>query len=79
MSYLFFKKMELREAVKKLDQVNPRARICKRLRSPVINSKESIPPAYVAWLAGTSNKVVIREEPGKGASREMKRTNRIRD
>ncbi len=28
------------------------ARICKRLRSPESDSKESIPPAYVAWLAG---------------------------
>jgi hypothetical protein len=30
-----------------------RARICKRLRSLGIDSKESIPPAYVAWRAGT--------------------------
>ncbi len=75
---MFFKKMELLEAVKKLDQVNPRARICKRLRSPVINSKESIRPAFVACLAGTSNRVVAREEAGKGASRKRKRTNRIR-
>ncbi len=30
-----------------------RARICKRLRDPRIDSKESIPPAYVAWRAGT--------------------------
>ncbi len=29
-----------------------RARICKRLRSPGIDSKESIPPAYVVWRAG---------------------------
>ncbi len=29
-----------------------RARICKRLRSPGIDSNESI-PAYVAWRAGT--------------------------
>ncbi len=35
------------------------ARICKRLSSPGIDSKESIPPAYVAWLAGTSNKVFV--------------------
>jgi hypothetical protein len=33
--------------------------ICKRLRSPGIDSKESIPPAYLAWLAGKSNRVVI--------------------
>jgi hypothetical protein len=31
-----------------------RARICKRLRSPGIDFKESIPPAYVASRAGTS-------------------------
>ncbi len=30
-----------------------RARIFKRLWSPGIDSKEWIPPAYVAWLAGT--------------------------
>ncbi len=30
-----------------------RARIFKLLRSPGIDSKESIPPAYVAWRAGT--------------------------
>ncbi len=28
-------------------------RICKRLRIPGIDSKESIPPAYVAWRSGT--------------------------
>ncbi len=36
-----------------------RARICKRLRSPGIYSKESIPPAYIAWRAGASNSVVV--------------------
>jgi hypothetical protein len=36
-----------------------RARICKRLRSPGIDSKESIPPAYVARRAGTSNRFVV--------------------
>jgi hypothetical protein len=35
------------------------ARICKRLRNPGIESKESIPPAYVAWRAGTINWVVV--------------------
>jgi hypothetical protein len=30
-----------------------RARIFKRLLSPRIDSKEWIPPAYVAWRAGT--------------------------
>jgi hypothetical protein len=33
-----------------------RARICKHLRSPGIDS--TITPAYVAWRAGTSNRVV---------------------
>ncbi len=32
----------------------PSAQICKRLRSPGINSNESIPPAYVAWRAYTT-------------------------
>jgi hypothetical protein len=36
-----------------------RARICKRLRSPGIDFKKSIPPAYVAWRAGTSKRVVV--------------------
>jgi hypothetical protein len=31
----------------------PRARIFKRLWSPGIDSKALIPPAYVAWRAGT--------------------------
>ncbi len=35
------------------------SRICKHLRSPGIDSKESIPPAYVAWQAGASNRVVV--------------------
>ncbi len=36
-----------------------RARICKRLRSPGIDFKESIPPAHVAWRTGTSNRFVV--------------------
>jgi hypothetical protein len=36
-----------------------RARICKRLWSPGIDSEETIPPAYVAWRAGTTNRVVV--------------------
>jgi hypothetical protein len=35
------------------------ARICKRLKSPEIDSKESIPPAYLAWWAGSANRVVV--------------------
>ncbi len=36
-----------------------RARICKRLRRPGIDSEDSIPPAYGAWRAGTINRVVV--------------------
>jgi hypothetical protein len=36
-----------------------RARICKRLWSPGIESEESISPAYVAWRAGTPNMAVV--------------------
>jgi hypothetical protein len=36
-----------------------RARICKRLPSPGIDSEESIQSAYVAWQAGTTNRVVV--------------------
>jgi hypothetical protein len=36
-----------------------RAHICKRLRSPGIDYKVSIPPAYVAWLASMSNRVLV--------------------
>ncbi len=36
-----------------------KARTCEDLRIPGIDSKESITPAYVAWRAGTSNRVVI--------------------
>jgi hypothetical protein len=32
-----------------------RARIFKLLRNPRIDSKESIPPAYVAWRVGSTN------------------------
>ncbi len=35
------------------------ARICKRLWSPGIDSEESIPPAYVVWRAGKTNRVVV--------------------
>jgi hypothetical protein len=35
-------------------EIANRARICKRLRSPGIDSKESIPPVFVAWRAGTT-------------------------
>ncbi len=37
----------------------PPLQICKRLRSPEIDSKESTPPACVARKAGMSNRVVV--------------------
>jgi hypothetical protein len=36
------------------------ARICKHLRSPGIDTKESILPAYVACRAGTKTLFVVR-------------------
>ncbi len=36
-----------------------RTRICKRSRRSGIDSEDSIPPAYVAWRAGTTNRVVV--------------------
>ncbi len=41
------------------------ARIFKRLWSPGIDSKELIPPAYVAWRAGTTNRVVVQARQSK--------------
>jgi hypothetical protein len=35
------------------------ARICKRLRRPGIDSEDIIPPAFVAWQSGTTNRVVV--------------------
>jgi hypothetical protein len=42
-------------------QITARARICKRLRSPGIDSKESIPLAYVALRAGMITMFVVLE------------------
>jgi hypothetical protein len=42
-----------------INNAGPRARICKRLRSPGIDSEKSIPLAYVARRAGTTNTVFI--------------------
>jgi hypothetical protein len=42
-----------------------RADICKRLRSPGIDSEESIPPEYVAWRASTTNRVDVPARQGK--------------
>ncbi len=44
----------------KMGEPGIRARICKRLRSPGIDSKESIPPGFVAWRAGTT--ILLRLE-----------------
>ncbi len=41
------------------DESSTRARICKRLKRPEIDSEDSIPPAYVAWRAGATNRVVV--------------------
>jgi hypothetical protein len=41
-----------------------RARICKRLWSPGIDSEESILPAHVACRAGTTNRVVPTRQAG---------------
>ncbi len=49
-----------------------RSRICKFWRSPVIDSKKSIPPANVAWQAGTSNRVVILAHPQSRQRRYLK-------
>jgi len=43
-----------------------RTRICKRLRSPGIYSKESIPPAYVAGRVCTTTLFVSYRRPGYG-------------
>jgi hypothetical protein len=39
-------------------------RIWNHLRSPGIDSEDSIPPAYVAWRAGTTKRVIV---PGRHA------------
>ncbi len=41
-------------------KLEPRARICKRLWSPGIDSDGPIPPAYVAWRVGTTNRIVVQ-------------------
>ncbi len=40
------------------------ARICKCLWSSGIDAEESISPAYVAWRAGTANRVVVLARQG---------------
>jgi hypothetical protein len=39
--------------IERCDGQSRKARIFKLLTNPGIDSKESIPPAYVAWRAGT--------------------------
>jgi hypothetical protein len=55
----FVRYFEWSKAEGAADSGGARARICKRLRSPGIDSKVLISPAYVAWRAGTSNRVVV--------------------
>ncbi len=53
-----FEKIRLRSVQKTLNFKKPllkaRAQIFKLLRSPKIESKEQIPPGFVAWRAGTT-------------------------
>jgi hypothetical protein len=42
-----------------LSPASARARICKRLWGPKIESEESIQLTYVAWRAGTTYRVVV--------------------
>ncbi len=52
--------------------VRPRARICKRLRRPGIDSVVLIPPDYVARRAGTTNRVVVpARQAGNRVSTEV--------
>jgi len=46
-------------SIRQANARNNRARICKRLRRPGIDSEDSSPPAYVAWRSGTKNRVVV--------------------
>ncbi len=56
-----------------------RARICKRLRRPGIDSEDSSPPVYVSWRSGMKNRVVVSPRQAgnrflgslKGQQREM--------
>ena len=48
-----FKEQPISKLHGEVESIQTRARIFKRLWSPEIDSKGSIPPAYVAWRAGT--------------------------
>jgi hypothetical protein len=58
MNYYSFREKEAKniviDFVGKSRRRNICARIFKLLRSPGIDSKESVPPTYVAWLASTT-------------------------
>jgi hypothetical protein len=43
--------------------------IIKLLKSPGIDSKESIPPAYVAWQAGTTILILLGSKPSIDCSK----------
>ncbi len=47
-----------------LNNTGTRAWICKRLRSPGIDTKKSIPTVYVIRQAITTNRVVVLARPG---------------
>ncbi len=54
-----------------------RARICKHLRSPGIDSKESIPPAYVACAGIFKQSMGDRNRVGIGLSYRPAKLNRL--
>jgi hypothetical protein len=41
------------------EKAKTRAQICKRLRRPGIDTKESIPPTSEMWRADTSKRIVV--------------------
>ncbi len=67
--FLFIKnKLTEQESNRDVVIKEARARICKLLRSPEMDYKESNPPsAYVAWRDGTTNKVIIPTRQAKEA------------
>ncbi len=64
--YFVSKKMGTgEEAINRLipDPTLSRAQTCKLLKGPGIDSKESIPPAYAAWQAGTKTLFLLGSLP----------------
>ncbi len=58
-------------------QLSSRARIFKRLWSPGVDSKEWIPPAYVAWAGIFKNSMGARHRLGIGLSYRPARLHRL--